>query len=261
MIIQKALINAGGFGTRMAELTKEIPKPLLKVNGKAVIDYSIEQFRDVGVQEIAISVHHMADKIQEHCGDGSKWGIKIVYLYEPEPLGTAGCLTLYKNWFDRPFFMCNADELRDVDLHHMIREHYRHQSDATIALTMVEDPTAYGVAELQGTKIVRFVEKPTREEAPSTLINSGLYLINHSAVERLPYGYSMIEKDLFPVLAKENRLQGFIFHGRWNDIGTPERYALAQQEWAGVESTPPLLMEKELVSLSTSSSTNLLRQE
>ena len=231
--LRKALVMAGGFGSRMKELTKKTPKPMLQLRGAPILDYSIELCRLHGIDEISISIFYHGEQIKQHYNDGSRHGIKISYVEEPEPLGTAGALKLHKKWLDEPFMMCNADELKDIDLHDMFRQHVQTGAAATIALTQVEDPSQYGVVEMEGDKITRFVEKPQKGDAPSNLINAGLYIINPEVIGIIPPGFCMMEKEIFPKLAEQGKLYGFIFSGQWFDTGTPERLLYAERFWRG----------------------------
>ena len=116
----------------------------------------------------------------------------------------------------------------------MFRLHKRKNALATIALTTVEDPSHYGVAKLDGSRIVEFVEKPKKEDAPSNLINAGFYILEPEVIDMIPDGFSMLEKDVFPKLAKQGRLRCFPFAGQWFDIGNLERYEIAKKKWTGV---------------------------
>lgn len=236
--LRKALIMAGGFGTRMNELTKDTPKPMLLLQRKPILEYSIDLCRRFGIKDIAISIYHFGDKIKKYFGDGSRFGVNIVYVEEKEPLGTGGALKLFEKWLSEPFMMCNADELKDVNLHEMYTHHMMSNALATIALTQVKDPTQYGVVDLQGNQIMKFVEKPTREKAPSNYINAGLYILEPEAIKFIPDGFTMVEKDLFPVLARIGKLNGYKFDGQWFDTGTPERYASTERNWQGFHEIP-----------------------
>jgi len=231
--MRKALVMAGGFGTRLKELTKDTPKPMLPLQGKPILEYTVDLCRRFGIRDIAMSVFYHKDRIKEYFGDGSKWGVKIRYVEETEPLGTGGALLLARNFLDEPFMMCNADELKDIDLEEMEQQHLSTGALATLALTHVEDPSAYGVADLEGEKIHKFVEKPKIEEAPSKWISAGLYIMSPSVIRMVPEGFTMIEKALFPKIAKKGLLFGYKFYGQWFDTGTPERYANAENGWMG----------------------------
>ena len=236
--LRKALIMAGGFGTRMKELTKDTPKPMLLLQEKPILEYSIDLCKRYGIRDIAISIYHFGDKIKQYFGDGSKFGVNIVYVEEMMPLGTGGALRLFEHWLNEPFMMCNADELKDINLDEMYKHHMMSNASVTIALTKVEDPSQYGVVDLQENKILRFVEKPKKEEAPSNYINAGLYIFEPEAIKLIPDGFTMVEKDLFPKLASIGKLSGYKFKGQWFDTGTRERYEDAKTNWQGFKELP-----------------------
>jgi mannose-1-phosphate guanylyltransferase len=232
-MISKAFILAGGFGSRMGELTRDTPKPMLVFQGLPVLEHLVLWLRDAGVCDIAISVHYHKNNIMEYFGDGSTFGVSIRYIEETEPLGTAGALRLLGSWASERFFMLNADEFKDIDLQALAKRHGESGAKATIALTRVDDPSPYGVANLDGARIRRFVEKPRREDAPSNCINAGLYVIEPAVISYVPEGFAMIERHVFPLLADEGSLYAFPFDGQWFDTGTPERFATAEQNWKG----------------------------
>jgi len=238
MHLRKALIMAGGFGSRMKELTKNTPKPMLPLNGQPILQYSIDLCKRYGITEIAISIFHFGEQIKEYYGDGSRFGVNIIYIEEDEPLGTAGALRLNESWFDEPFMMCNADELKDINLQHMYMQHKKNGAAATIAITQVDDPTKYGVVDMDSGSIKRFVEKPSLEEAPSNLINAGLYILDPEVIDLVPDGFCMIEKEIFPLLARQGKLYGYHFKGQWFDTGTKERYSAASEQWKGFKEIP-----------------------
>lgn len=219
-----ALILAGGKGTRLKPITHEIPKPLVPIHGKPVLEYSLDLFKKFGIKNILISIGFKGEKIKEYFGDGKRFGVNITYIEEKEPLGTAGPLKLARKYLHETFIMCNADELKDIDLVEMFMFHKENQAIGTIALTSIDDPSRYGVAKLTGNKILDFVEKPAKENAPSNFINSGLYILEPEVIDYVPEGLSMVEKDVFPKLAREGKLFGYPFAGYWKPIGTFEQY-------------------------------------
>ncbi len=234
--IKDAVLIAGGIGSRLQPFTTEIVKPLIPIQGKPVIQYLVELFRHYGVENIYFSICYKPDQIKSYFGNGSKFGMKFHYLEEPvdKPMGTAYAMRLLKQYIkDKPFFMTNSDELKDIDLREFYQTYVRTNAKACIALTKVEDPTQYGVAKMDGDKIIAFVEKPTRRQAPSKLINSGLYIMHPSVMEMVPNKFTMTEKHIFPKLAKQGTLFGHAFDGQWFDTGTPERYKLAIEGWKG----------------------------
>lgn len=230
----KAVLLVGGKGTRLKPLTDNIPKALLDVNGETVTEHLFDLLKKYGIRDIILCVGHLKDEIIKYFGDGNALGIKIAYVKENEPLGTAGPLLLAKNYLKETFIVSNGDELKNININEMFKLHKKENSLATIALTEVEDPSHYGVAKLEGGNIVEFVEKPKKEESPSNLINAGFYIIEPEVIEMINPGFSMLEKDVFPRLAKMKKLAGFKFDGQWFDIGNIERYKIAKKMWKGI---------------------------
>ena len=236
-IPSKALILAGGKGTRLRPLTYKIPKALVDVQGKTLTEWIFDLLKNYGIRDVILSVGYMADKIRYHFTDGSKFGVNVEYVEEdPEkPLGTAGPLRLAQNMLDDSFIVSNGDELKCINIPRMFRLHKRKNALVTIALTTVDDPSQYGVARLDGSRILEFVEKPKKSEAPSNLINSGFYIIEPEVIEMIPKGkFCMLEKEIFPQLAKEGRLRGFPFSGQWFDTGNFDRLERARKLWKGI---------------------------
>jgi|SRR3989344_4645407 len=231
-----AVILAGGEGIRLKPITQEIPKPLIPVHDRPIIEHNIDLLRKYGITNVFLSVGYKGNKIRDYFGDGSKFGCKFTYLFEDKPLGTAGPLNMAKKHIDSTFVLANADELKNIDLHDMYRMHKESNALITIALTSVEDPSSYGVAKLQGNKILSFVEKPNKEEAPSKFINAGLYIIEPEIFEHMPNKEEIsIEREVFPKIASIGRLYGYPFSGQWMDTGTLERYQYAIENWKGLE--------------------------
>jgi mannose-1-phosphate guanylyltransferase len=233
-IPKTAVLLVGGKGTRLRPLTDKIPKALLKVHGKAVTEHILDLMKKYGIRDIILCVGHLKEKIMEHFGDGSRFGVNITYVEEKEPMGTAGPLKLAKKYLKDSFIVSNGDEIKNINIPRMFRLHKRKDAIGTLAITTVEDPSHYGVAKLDGSRIMEFVEKPRKEDAPSNLINAGFYILEPEVIDMIPQGFSMLEKDVFPKLAKMGRLRGFPFAGQWFDIGTIERYKLAEKMWKGV---------------------------
>ena len=221
---KKAVILAGGKGTRLRPITYEIPKGLIPIDGKTITQYLLDLLKKFGINEVILSVGYMKEKIMDYFGDGSKFGVSIKYIEEDEPLGTAGPLKMAKHLLNETFIVSNGDELKDINIEEMYALHKQNNALITIALTTVSDPSKYGVARLSGSKILEFIEKPKKEDAPSNLINSGFYIIEPEVIEMIPKGFAMLEKEIFPRLAKEGRLVGYPFSGYWSDIGTIEKY-------------------------------------
>jgi NDP-sugar pyrophosphorylase family protein len=232
--IKHAVILCGGEGTRLKPITYEIPKALIPIQGRPLIDHLFDLLKRHHVRNVTLSVGHMKDKIKQSIEDGFRFGMNVSYVEENQPMGTAGALKLIrksKMLPSEPFIVSNGDELKDIDISRMFQEHKNSNALVTIALTAVKNPGAYGVARLNGNQILEFVEKPRPEEAPSNFINAGFYIIDPEVIDMIPEGFSMLEKDVFPKLAQAGRLYGFPFSGQWFDTGNMERYEKAMKEW------------------------------
>jgi len=229
--IKSAFILAGGKGERLRPLTIDTPKPLLPVKGKPILEWAIERLADYGVEKIVLGTGFLNEKIHEEIGDGEKFGVKINYSIEKEFLGTGGALKFAQAFFDERFIMLNGDNLMDIDYSAMNEIHERNSATGTIALVEVENVEQYGVVELEGEKILQFIEKPKKEEAPSNLINAGAYILEKEAIDLMPSGYCLIEKTMFPALAEQGKLSGYVHKGKWFPTDTIERYEKAQKEW------------------------------
>lgn len=232
---EKALILIGGKGTRLRPLTYNTPKCMIDVHGKTLTEHLFDLLKKYGIRDVILSVGYLKEKVKEYYGDGSKFGVNITYVEEDEPLGTAGPLRLAKKYLNNSFIVTNGDELKNFNIPRMFRLHKRKDALATLALTTVTDPSQYGVARLSGSRILEFVEKPKKEEAPSNLINAGFYIMEPEVIDMISEGFSMLEKDVFPKLAREGRLRGFPTAGQWFDIGNFERYEIAKKKWTGVD--------------------------
>jgi len=233
--IKHAILLAGGKGMRMRPFTYEIPKPMIPVQGRPLLQYIVELLRKYEVKEIIFSVGYMSDKIKEYFGNGSKFGVNITYVEEETELGTAGPLNLLRDKLTETFLMFNGDILANIDLKDFVSFHEENKGVATIALTAVFNPSRFGVARLRGDNILEFVEKPLAGKETSNLINAGVYVLEPEVLKYVPKGRAMMEKDVFPKLAKKGKLFGYHFDGQWFDTGTPESYESAIKNWRGVE--------------------------
>lgn len=227
----KAVFLLGGKGTRFRPITYELPKALLPVQGKTVPEHLFELFKKHEITDIIFSIGYKADKIRDYFGDGSKFGVSITYVEETEAVGSAGALKLAQQYLDGPFIVTNGDELKDVDLMEMYDFHKQNNGTVTLALTTVDNPSAYGVVKLEGNHVSEFIEKP--QNAESNLIHSGMSLWEPEALDLIPDGFAMFEKEIFPNLSTDKKLLGYVFSGQWFDTGTPERYERAINEWKG----------------------------
>jgi NDP-sugar pyrophosphorylase family protein len=231
--VKKAFILAGGKGTRMRPFTYEIPKSLIPVQGKPLLQHILELLRKYEIRDIVLSTGYMGDKIREYFGNGSKIGVNITYIEEEKEMGTAGPLTLARDLLKGAFLMFNGDILVNIDLHDFINSHAKNDGIATIALKPVRDPSRFGVAELRGDRILRFIEKP-KAAVRSKLINAGVYILEPEVIDYVPKGKAMMETDVFPKLAEEGKLHGYPFEGQWFDTGTHEAYEKVIKGWKGI---------------------------
>lgn len=231
--IKKAFILAAGKGLKMRPFTYEMPKTMIPVHGRPILEYTIELLRNYDIRNIIILIGYLGQKIKNYFGDGTKYGVKITYITEKKEVGTARPLLLAKRYLkEKSFLLIYGDILVDIDLADMISFHQEEKGIATVALTSVAEPSPYGVVKLRGNKILGFEEKPTRDLRLSRLISSGLFIMEPEIFEYVPKKpYSMLEKDVLPRLAKEGKLRGFPFEGQWFDVGTPEIYERVLKEW------------------------------
>jgi mannose-1-phosphate guanylyltransferase len=219
------VILVGGQGTRLRPLTATVPKPVVQLVDRPFIFYMLAWLRGHGVDDAIISCGFLADSVREVVGDGSQLGLRVRFVEEPEPLGTAGALKLAEPLLDERFLMLNGDVLTDLDLGEQIAQHERSGARATLALVPVEDPSAYGVVILEQDRQVRdFVEKPAPGEVHSNLISAGAYVLEREILDLVEPGRNVsIEREVWPRLVGHG-LYGFPSDGYWLDIGTPERY-------------------------------------
>jgi mannose-1-phosphate guanylyltransferase len=231
---KKAVILAGGLGTRLRPVTYEIPKSLIPVHGRTLTEHILDLLKKYEVNEVVMTIGYLREKIKDYFKDGKQFGVKMSYVEEDKPLGTAGALSLLKDKLDETFVVMNGDNLIDIDVEDMFNKHKRNKALITIALNKVEDVSQYGVARLKGERITEFVEKPKKEEAPSNLINSGIYIIEKEVLDMINKGFCMFETDIFPKIAKKGRLYGYEFKGQWFDSGTFERWEKILKEWKGI---------------------------
>jgi mannose-1-phosphate guanylyltransferase len=221
----QALILAGGEGTRLRPLTSTVPKPVVPLVDRPFIAFMLDWLRGHGVDDVVMSCGHLAANVRDVLGDGEAHGIRICYLEEPRPLGTGGALKYAEALLDDRFLMLNGDVLSDFDVTAQIALHERTGARATLALTPVEDPSAYGLVRLAADgSVTEFVEKPAPDQIDTNNISAGVYVLEKSVLDLLAGGRpASIERDVFPRLVG-NGLFGSVSRGYWMDIGTPERY-------------------------------------
>lgn len=230
----KGFILAAGEGVRLRPITYEVPKPLLTVGKIPIINYLVNLYLKYGVDDIKIGIQ------RGHLKDFYKWktvyfpGKKIELVVESKPSGTFTPIAkkVSAKWFSEPIVVSNGDELKELNLKTMIDWHFQKRSLATIGLVKVENPQIYGVAKMDGDKISEFIEKP--KNPPSSYINSGLYIMSPEIRKYFPKKakFAMVENDLFPQLAREGKLFGYKWKGRWMDVGNFSRWEEAIKNWS-----------------------------
>lgn len=230
----KAIIMAGGEGTRLRPLTCNRPKPMIPVLNRPVVEYSVYLLKQYGINDITMSLFYLPENVVNYFGDGTFWEVSIDYSIEELPLGTAGGVKLALKDYDDTFIVLSGDGIYDFNLQDIIDFHKKNKSPVTIALTHVPDPIEYGIviARDDGT-IERFLEKPSWGEVFSDTVNTGLYIIEPEIMERFVPSNEKFDfsYDLFPLLQKNNiPIYGYISDGYWCDIGNLEAYRKVHQD-------------------------------
>jgi mannose-1-phosphate guanylyltransferase len=230
----KALILAGGFATRLRPLSCSRPKTLFPLVNKPLLEWIFERLANNGVDEVVMAVNALTQfYIRQQ--KPTKFGLKVRFSIDPPkmPLGTAGPIKKAEKLLshNEPFFVLNGDIFADINYKKLLQTHTETNALATISLCTVEDPSAFGVAELcNGNRIKQFIEKPPKKEAPSNLINAGAYVLSPKVFKYIPAGRAVsIEREVFPKLAAEGKLSGFRMEGLWMDIGKPQEYLEANK--------------------------------
>ena len=225
----KALILAGGFGTRLRPLSCTRPKILLPIVNKPLLQWTFEKLAKNNIKEARLAVNYQTEvAIKQH--RIPRCGLHVTYSRDPlrKPLGTGGPIKKAEKFIghNAPFLVLNGDVFADVNYTEILKIHEENDAVATIALHRVEDPSRYGVAELaEDNRIKRFIEKPPVRTAPTNLINAGAYVLSPKIFKYIPEGRTLsIEYEVFPKLAEEGGLYGYVFDGLWMDIGKPEDY-------------------------------------
>ena len=231
----KAFILAAGLGTRLRALGLDLPKVMVPIGGQPLLQHHFEWFRRQGVTEFILNLHYLPEKITEFFGDGQRFGVKITYSHETEILGTAGGVKKMEAALRAgPFLVIYGDNLIRIELAPLVDFHRRHGGPVTIALYESAEPWTGGVVETDRTgKVLRFREKPDRKEISTNLINAGIYLLEPAVLEAIPAGqFYDFGKDVFPkLLAAGTPLYAMQPKAYIHDIGTPERWAQAQQDF------------------------------
>lgn len=227
----KAMILAGGMSTRLYPLTRTVPKPLVPLAGEPISAHILRWLKSFGYDEIAMNVHYLAETIEARFGDGSDFGVKLHYLYEPKLMGSAGALKALEDFFSDSFVVVGCDCLTDANLESLVTFHKKQHALATIGLVEAEEVDQYGVVitDADG-RITEFQEKPPKGTERSKLVNTGIYVFSPEIFSHIPAGeFYDFGKQVFPELrAADAAFYGYRLNGAyWTDIGTPDEYVRA----------------------------------
>ncbi len=224
----KAILLAGGKGTRLRPLTIHTPKPIVPIFDRAFLHYQIDLLRQLPeIDEVILSLNYQPRRIEEIFGDGAGTGVRIRYVVEPAPLGTGGAIRFASQGITDTIVVFNGDVMTSVDVKSVVAMHRERGAKATIVLTPVDNPSAYGLVETEADGSVRrFLEKPGADEITCDTINAGIYVLEPDTFDRIPKDVSYsIERGYFPSLVERSEpFFAYVDRGYWIDIGTPEKY-------------------------------------
>ena len=236
----RGMMLAAGQGTRLRPLTERIPKCMVRLGGRPLLEYGIRWLGKHGVTELAINVHHLPEIVTEYFGDGRQWSVRITYSLEPEPLGTAGGVKRMASFFQGPFFVWYGDNLSTCRLDHLWEQHTARGGAVTVALHQRDDPTHGGIVALDAQdRITRFLEKPAPGEVFSRWVNAGIYVLEPAVLDRIPAEQAVdFGRDVFPaMLAHGDAMYGYRMSGSerlwW--IDRSEDLQRVEREWETIE--------------------------
>ncbi|UCE44250.1 MAG: NDP-sugar synthase, partial [Candidatus Bathyarchaeota archaeon] len=226
----KVIVLAGGYGTRLRPLTYTKPKPMLPLAGKPILQFIVESIAGEESADILVTTNYCRGQIIDYFGDGSDFGVRLVYPEEKKPLGTAGSVKNSEKHLNETFAVIQGDNITEIKFKHILSFHREMGGIATIALLPVERPHQFGIAQLDvDNKVLRFKEKPRQDEFFSDLANIGLYVFEPEVLDYIPSGVEYdFAKNVFPkLLSSGEKIYGFPTRGFWTDVGIPENYMKA----------------------------------
>ncbi len=229
----KAVLMAGGFGTRIQPLTHTVPKPMVPLLNRPMMEHIIGSLREVGITEMVVLLYYMPEVVRDYFGDGSLFGVELEYVLPDDDYGTAGAVKCAAEKLDSTFLIMSGDVVTDFDLAKILEYHRAKSTPVTITLTSVPNPLQFGVVITDaGGKILRFLEKPGWGEVFSDTVNTGIYVLEPEVLEHIPRGRSFdFSKDLFPIFLKEETpIYGYVAQGYWRDVGDPDSYREAVRD-------------------------------
>lgn len=223
----KAVILVGGEGTRLRPLTYGMPKAMVPVLNRPFLEHTIAYLKNYKVKNIILALSYLPEVVQNYFGDGSNSGVQLNYAVEDNPLGTAGAVKNAERYLSSTFVVLNGDVFIGLDIADMLAFHRSKGAKATIALTWVDNPCAFGVVETDSNgRVRRFIEKPSPARVTTNWINAGIYLLEPEVLEHVPTNaHYTFERGLFPLLLELGEpVYGYPFSGYWLDMGTPGKY-------------------------------------
>ncbi len=223
----KAMILAAGVGSRLDPLTRNLPKPMVPIVNKPVMEHIVELLARNGFSKIMVNLHYLGDQIESYFGDGSRWGVNIRYSHEDRLWGDAGSVKRCERFFDSTFVVIGGDDLADMDIRGLVERHHERKALSTIALSLVDDPAEYGIVLLnERGKITRFLEKPKGEVIFSNTANTGVYVFEPEIFDLIPKGtFYGFGKNVFPLLLEQKRrFYGHLTPSYWRDVGNLKQY-------------------------------------
>lgn len=224
----QVILMVGGLGTRLRPLTENLPKPMLKVGNKPILQTIIEKFCEYGYVNITMCVNYKSHIIQNYFGDGSEFGVHIDYIYEEKRMGTAGALSLLKKEPQEPFFVMNGDLLTNVNFEHLHDYHITHNASGTMCVREYDFQVPYGVVNIDNSRIVSIEEKPTQK----FFVSAGIYMLSPEVLDKIPTNEFYDMPTLFENLIEENKeVVSFPLREYWLDIGQIEEYKKANDEY------------------------------
>ncbi len=223
----RAVIMAGGFGTRLRPLTDTTPKSMLPIAGRPIMEWIVEKLRNAGIRQVKVATHFMPEKIKDYFGDGQSFGVEMEYVNEDRPLGTGGALGLMAQPAE-PFLVINGDVLTEIDFQKMLDFHQEQEAEMTVAINLHQVEIPYGVIDCTGPLVTRLREKPRM----NLLVNAGIYLLQPTVYQHIPHDTYFNMTDLIQwLLDAGRRVVGFPIREYWMDIGQHPDYSQAQKDF------------------------------
>ncbi len=236
--VKQAVILAGGKGTKLRPYTYEMPKALLPIKGKPLLEHLLNQLRESGITDVIICIGYLGNKIREHFGRGEKWDMRIEYSEEKKPLSTGGALLKVKSQInpENPFLVIHGDIITDCPFQDVFDFHQKEKGIATVTLAAVHEPTDFGQLTLHGTRLVNFYQRAPLTETKSHLVNCGIYVFEPRIFEYFPKNKgAFLLEDVIEELIANQEINGFIFEGQWYDVGTNSHYEKAIKEFRSTQ--------------------------